>query len=232
MHVCVYTQVLLLCVCVETQLLLEEQNFSLREAQRTLKQKALLYLLRFVLNIAVLSLLGGAFYLIYFAITVSQNEVSHWCRISGFAMCVLNVATRRISLTFWAASLRADITGWSVSSSSICLPSPSLLSTCSSLTSSGRSHRLKTIRSPRRSTPPFWGEGRLEINTRNARRYLPSLFFRSIFLKLASLGIYLFFVFEKTEDGVSWVLLKLSSIEMHSTFCCMGPFSPSASFSV
>lgn len=60
---------------VGPQLFLEEQSFSLREAQRTLVQRARLYLLRFILNLLVLSLLGGAFYLIYFATKTSQDEV-------------------------------------------------------------------------------------------------------------------------------------------------------------
>uniref|UniRef100_A0A3Q1J2W3 Transmembrane channel-like protein n=1 Tax=Anabas testudineus TaxID=64144 RepID=A0A3Q1J2W3_ANATE len=50
----------------DLKLLLEEQRFSLREAQRTLEQKVRLYLLRFVLNILVISLLSGAFFLIFF----------------------------------------------------------------------------------------------------------------------------------------------------------------------
>lgn len=62
---------------VGPQLFLEEQSFSLRKAQRTLGQKVRLYLLRFVLNVLVLSLLGGAFYLIYFATKISQYEVRH-----------------------------------------------------------------------------------------------------------------------------------------------------------
>lgn len=58
------------------QLLLEEQSFSMRVAQRKLGQKVRLYLLRFFLNVLVLSLLGGAFCLIYFAIHTSVNGVS------------------------------------------------------------------------------------------------------------------------------------------------------------
>lgn len=69
----------LVSLSVGPQLFLEEQSFSLRAAQRTLRQKVLLYLLRVILNMLVLALLGGAFYLIYFATTVSQNEVRHWC---------------------------------------------------------------------------------------------------------------------------------------------------------
>lgn len=58
------------------QLLLEEQRFSMQVAQRKLGQKVRLYLLRFILNVFVLSLLGGAFYLIYFAIRAHVNGVS------------------------------------------------------------------------------------------------------------------------------------------------------------
>uniref|UniRef100_A0A4W6CAE3 Transmembrane channel-like 8 n=1 Tax=Lates calcarifer TaxID=8187 RepID=A0A4W6CAE3_LATCA len=58
----------------ELKLLLEEQNFSLREAQRTLGQRVRLYLLRFILNVLIVSLLGGAFYLIYTATVRSQND--------------------------------------------------------------------------------------------------------------------------------------------------------------
>ncbi|XP_031144700.1 transmembrane channel-like protein 7 [Sander lucioperca] len=62
----------------DLKLFLEEQSFSLREAQRTLGQRARLFLLRLVLNLIVLSLLGGSFYLIYFATQTSGNESSHW----------------------------------------------------------------------------------------------------------------------------------------------------------
>lgn len=68
-------------ISVVPQLFLEEQNFSLREAQRTLGQRVRLYLLRFILNVIVLFLLGGAFYLIHYAIKTSQNEVRHWTSI-------------------------------------------------------------------------------------------------------------------------------------------------------
>lgn len=60
-----------------SQLYLEEQRFFEREAQRTLGQRVRLYLLRFLLNVTVVCLLSGAFYLIYFVTRVSQNEVRH-----------------------------------------------------------------------------------------------------------------------------------------------------------
>lgn len=61
------------------QLFLEEESFSLREAQRTVGQAVRLYLLRFVLNLLVLSLLAGAFYLIYYAAKTSQKKVRPSC---------------------------------------------------------------------------------------------------------------------------------------------------------
>lgn len=66
----------------DLKLFLEEQSFSLREAQRTLAQRVRLYLLRLILNLLVLSLLGGAFYLIYFATTASQNETQQYWLVS------------------------------------------------------------------------------------------------------------------------------------------------------
>uniref|UniRef100_A0A667WIX5 Transmembrane channel-like protein n=1 Tax=Myripristis murdjan TaxID=586833 RepID=A0A667WIX5_9TELE len=58
----------------DLKLYLEEQSFSLRKAQRTLAQRVRLYTLRIILNLLVVSLLGGAFYLIYFATITSQSE--------------------------------------------------------------------------------------------------------------------------------------------------------------
>lgn len=54
---------------------LEEHRFRLKVSQRTLKKWVQLYFLRAVLNFVVLVLLGGSFYLIYFATDVSQNAV-------------------------------------------------------------------------------------------------------------------------------------------------------------
>uniref|UniRef100_H3BZL3 Transmembrane channel-like protein n=1 Tax=Tetraodon nigroviridis TaxID=99883 RepID=H3BZL3_TETNG len=62
------------CIRNDLKLLLEEQRFSMRVAQRKLGQKVRLYLLRFFLNVLVLSLLGGAFYLIFFAINTSMKK--------------------------------------------------------------------------------------------------------------------------------------------------------------
>lgn len=64
------------------KLFIDEQTFSLREAQRTLGQWVRLYLLRFILNLFVVALLGGAFCLIYYATKTSQSEsherVQYW----------------------------------------------------------------------------------------------------------------------------------------------------------
>lgn len=61
---------------VGPQLLLEEQRFSMRAAQRKPGQEVRLFLLRFFLNVLVLCLLGGAFYLIYYMINTRLNGVS------------------------------------------------------------------------------------------------------------------------------------------------------------
>ncbi|XP_013869456.1 transmembrane channel-like protein 7 isoform X2 [Austrofundulus limnaeus] len=62
----------------DLKLFLEEQSFSLRKAQRTLRQKVHLYLLRCILNLIVISLLGGAFYLIFLStISLQKNEEHH-----------------------------------------------------------------------------------------------------------------------------------------------------------
>nr|XP_015825547.2 transmembrane channel-like protein 7 [Nothobranchius furzeri] len=63
----------------DLKLFLEEQSFSLRKAQRTLGQKVSLYLLRFILNLLVLSLLAGAFGLIWFSTTsLTTSGNSSW----------------------------------------------------------------------------------------------------------------------------------------------------------
>lgn len=65
----------IIIVSAPLQLFLEEQSFSLRAAQRTLREKVRLYLLRIILNLITISLLGGAFYLIYFATQTSLKKV-------------------------------------------------------------------------------------------------------------------------------------------------------------
>ncbi|KAM8879880.1 transmembrane channel-like protein 7 [Spinachia spinachia] len=66
----------------DLKLFLEEESFSRREAGRTVGQALRLYLLRFVLNLLVLSLLAGAFYLIYYGAKTSQKESGHYWLVS------------------------------------------------------------------------------------------------------------------------------------------------------
>ncbi|XP_061684872.1 transmembrane channel-like protein 7 isoform X2 [Syngnathoides biaculeatus] len=70
----------------DLKLYLEEQRFSQYEARRTMWQWVRLQLLRITFNLLVLSLLGGAFYLIYFAILTSQSlqKRNHNWLISSF----------------------------------------------------------------------------------------------------------------------------------------------------
>ncbi|XP_042287241.1 transmembrane channel-like protein 7 isoform X2 [Thunnus maccoyii] len=83
----------------DLKLFLEEQRFSMREARRTFRQWAHLYLLRFNLNLLVLSLLSGAFYLIYFATDKSQSQSQrHMCRENEigremYKLCIFNFLT-------------------------------------------------------------------------------------------------------------------------------------------
>ncbi|CAL8332209.1 unnamed protein product [Merluccius merluccius] len=59
----------------DLKLYLEEQNFNLREAQRTLIQWVGLYTLRVTLNLIVLFLLGGAFYLIQYTTLRKEPKI-------------------------------------------------------------------------------------------------------------------------------------------------------------
>lgn len=136
-----------------SQLFLEEQRFSQREAQRTLGQRVRLYLLRFVLNVTVVCLLAGAFYLIHFATNVSQTEVRHFDIGRPPGTHSAEVVKWREKLSLWALCFRVT-TGWSASFCSICPPSPSLWSTCSYPKSFARSPPLRTTPSRRRSMPP------------------------------------------------------------------------------
>ncbi|XP_070771490.1 transmembrane channel-like protein 8 [Enoplosus armatus] len=156
----------------DLKLYLEEQSFSLREAQRTLGQRALLYLLRFVLNLLVLSLLGGAFYLIYFATETSQKENEHYWLVS----LVLQYLPP-ITITFV----------------NLFLP-----------------HVFRKISS---------------FEDYSFTAQVNATLVRSIFLKLASLGIYLFFVFRTTEsqqcreNRFGREMYKLCIFNFLATFC-------------
>lgn len=131
----------------DLKLLLEEQSFSLRAAQRTLGQKVHLYLLRFILNLLVLSLLGGAFYLIYFSTKISQSESEYYWLVSLILQYLPPITITFINLVL-----------------------PHIFRKISSF----EDYSFTT-----------------QVNT---------TLVRSIFLKLASLGIYLFFVFTTTEQ--------------------------------
>ncbi|XP_036965426.1 transmembrane channel-like protein 7 [Acanthopagrus latus] len=158
----------------DLKLFLEEQSFSLREAQRTLQQKARLYLLRFILNLLVLSLLGGAFYLIYFATTTSQTKSTsehHW-----MVSLVLQYLPP-ITITFV----------------NLFLP-----------------HMFRKISS---------------FEDYSFTTQVNATLVRSIFLKLASLGIYLFFVFDQTknhscrENKFGREMYKLCNFNFLATLC-------------
>ncbi|KAM9792631.1 transmembrane channel-like protein 7 [Neosynchiropus ocellatus] len=56
------------------KLLLQEQNFHFSITQRTLGRRVCIHFLRSILNIIVLSLLAGSFYLIYIAIEISKAQ--------------------------------------------------------------------------------------------------------------------------------------------------------------
>ncbi|XP_070836124.1 transmembrane channel-like protein 7 [Chaetodon trifascialis] len=130
----------------DLKLFLEEQSFSLRAAQRTLGQRVRLYLLRFIFNLLVLSLLAGAFYLIYFATTTSQKESEHHWLVSLFLQYLPPITITFVNLF---------------------LP-----------------HIFRKISS---------------FEDYSFTMQVNATLVRSIFLKLASLGIYLFFVFTTTE---------------------------------
>ncbi|XP_073328630.1 transmembrane channel-like protein 7 [Pagrus major] len=158
----------------DLKLFLEEQSFSLREAQRTLQQKVRLYLLRFILNLLVLSLLGGAFYLIHFATTKSQAESSiehHW-----MVSLVLEYLPP-ITINFV----------------NLFLP-----------------HMFRKISS---------------FEDYSFTMQVNATLVRSIVLKLASLGIYLFFVFHTTksqpcrENKFGREMYKLCNFNFLATFC-------------
>ncbi|XP_054460456.1 transmembrane channel-like protein 7 [Anoplopoma fimbria] len=126
----------------DLKLFVEEQNFSRREADRTLGQRVRLYLLRFILNLLVLFLLGGAFYLIYFATISSQSKIGH----------------------YWLVSLVLEyLPPMTITLVNLVLP-----------------HMFRKISS---------------FEDYSFTMQVNATLVRSIFLKLASLGIYIFFIF-------------------------------------
>ncbi|KAM4604368.1 transmembrane channel-like protein 7 isoform 2-T2 [Polymixia lowei] len=133
----------------DLKLYLEEQNFHLREARRTLAQWARLYLLRIVLNVLVLSLLGGAFYFIFFATERSRSldKNRHWL-VSLFLQYFPPIVMTLVNLIL-----------------------PHIFRKISSF----EDYSLST-----------------QVN---------ATLVRSVFLKLASLGIYLFFVLTIDQDN-------------------------------
>ncbi|XP_041642293.1 transmembrane channel-like protein 7 [Cheilinus undulatus] len=160
----------------DLKLFLDEQRFSLREEQRTLGQKVLLYLFRSVLNLLVLSLLGGAFALIYYATRGSQRDNEHYWLVS-----LLLQYLPPITITF------------------VNLVLPHIFRKISSF----EDYSFTT-----------------QVNV---------TLLRSIFLKLASLGFYLFFIFttEETEHSLFQCrknrfgreMYKLCIFNFLATFC-------------
>ncbi|XP_054636142.1 transmembrane channel-like protein 7 isoform X2 [Dunckerocampus dactyliophorus] len=158
----------------DLKLHLEEQRFFLHEARRTVGQRVRLYLLRFTLNLLVVSLLGGAFYLIYFATKTSQSlgtaDSTHWL------VSLLLQYLPPITITFV----------------NLFLP-----------------HVFRKISSFEDYSFT------VQVNT---------TLVRSIFLKLASLGIYLYFVFTATheqcaENQFGREMYKLCIFNFLATFC-------------
>ncbi|KAK2815789.1 hypothetical protein Q5P01_026256 [Channa striata] len=137
----------------DLKLFLDEQRFSLRKAQRTLGQKVRLNLLRLILNVLVLSLLGGAFYLIYFATKTSLRTNGHSKWFSLFLQYLPPITITLINLIL-----------------------PLIFRKISSF----EDYSLT-----------------MQVNV---------TLVRSIFLKLASLGIFLFFIFTANEGSTQFSL--------------------------
>lgn len=125
--------------------------------------------------------------------------------VSEFAYLTKVFLSFNISFTGpGSVSFRETTTGWSVWLLSTSPPSPSPLSIWSCLTYSVRSHRLKTTPSPCRSMLRCWGKIHgYKVKSSTNVCHLRWVSFRSIFLKLASLGIYLFFIFTPDDPSVS-----------------------------
>ncbi|KAM9314588.1 transmembrane channel-like protein 7 [Pholidichthys leucotaenia] len=157
----------------DLKLFLEEQSFSLRAAQRTLGQKIRLYLLRFILNLLVLFVLGGAFYLIYFSTKKS-----------------LMISTGHHELV---SLLLQYLPPFTITIVNLVLP-----------------HIFRKISS---------------FEDYSFTTQVNVTLLRSIFLKLASLGIYLLFVFTTSpdqkchENQFGREMYKLSIFNFLATFC-------------
>ncbi|KAM6939796.1 transmembrane channel-like protein 7 [Xenentodon cancila] len=165
----------------DLKLFLEEQSFSLRKAQRKLGQKVRLYLLRFILNLLVLSLLGGAFVLIYFSITTSS-----------------------MAIHFFPEQVFQKMPNWVVSLIFEYLP-PITITFVNLLLP----HIFRKISSFEDYSFT------MQVNT---------TLVRSIFLKLASLGIYIFFLLRGTntecmENQFGREMYKLCIFGFLTTFC-------------
>ncbi|XP_054897485.1 transmembrane channel-like protein 7 [Poeciliopsis prolifica] len=154
----------------DLQLFLEEMNFNMRKAQRTLGQKLRLYLLRFILNLIVVFLLGGAFTLIYFSTNVSLKE---WNQVWILKLILQYLSP--ITITF------------------VDLVLPQMFRKISSF----EDYSLT-----------------VQVN---------ATLVRSIFLKLASLGIYLFFLF-KTSTSVGNRLCRENHIGIQMYKLCIFNF--------
>ncbi|XP_061536442.1 transmembrane channel-like protein 7 isoform X1 [Phycodurus eques] len=158
----------------DLKLYLEEQRFSQYEARRTMWQWVRLHLLRITFNLLVLSLLGGAFYLIYFATEKSQS-------------------IRKISNHYWLVSLLLQyLPPITITFVNLFLP-----------------HIFRKISS---------------FEDYSFTMQVNITLVRSIFLKLASLGIYLFFVFtttheQCTENQFGSELYKLCIFNFLATVC-------------
>ncbi|KAF7656021.1 hypothetical protein LDENG_00047370 [Lucifuga dentata] len=155
----------------DLKLFLEEQNFSLRKGQRTLALRVRLYLLRLTLNLLVLTLLGGAFYLIHFAINKSQSA---------------GQTNRLVSL------LLQYLPPVTITLVNLFLP-----------------HVFRKISS---------------FEDYSLTMQVNATLVRSIFLKLASLGIYLFFLFRSNqqkcwENQFGREMYKLFVFNFLATFC-------------
>ncbi|RVE75805.1 hypothetical protein OJAV_G00002110 [Oryzias javanicus] len=144
----------------------------MRKAMRTLGQKLRLYLLRFILNVIVLCLLGGAFYLIHFSTCVSQENANEL----NWLVHLIYQYLPPITITFV----------------NLVLP-----------------HMFRKISS---------------FEDYSFTVQVNATLVRSIFLKLASLGIYLFFFFRALpevcrENRFGREMYKLCIFTFLATFC-------------